>query len=411
MKKRSFLYHDPADQAYADALRDYFKPLEQARLLQLVSPADTPAGADQLAWIQQEIQQANIVLLLVTANLLASEFVYQDLAQWIFQRRQAGQCVIIPVIFTKCRWDLTLYGQLEPLPNKGAAIKSAYESVDEGLYDVSEGVERILNNYDQNLSLQSLEIENLKAALASFNFYNQLQPAFAPDTAGLFSVLVLKGAKQSGHQLLAWRWRTQLAQTPGTLRPMALSLTETQVSAGEIAREVHRRLAGPAHDDARSYTAAEVAALAFARLHTEPLAIRLDDFNALLQKDAVETFFRDLQSALDALLQKNQHAKPPHRLWFFVVHPFWSAAADFSLNCPAQTELPPIEPVSAPVLARWQAETDAQLSAIARHCLSDHDLFLKPDAAQNEVLDVLDRMCEAVFAKTQLYHNYLLTLE
>lgn len=412
MKRRTFIYHDTADQEPATKLRDYFKPLEQAQLLKLVLAGDVPAGADRLDWIREEIRQADIVLLVVTANLLASDLVYGDLARWIFDRRQAGKCVVTPVIFSKCRWDLTLFGKLEALPAKGAAIKSAYPSEDDGLYDVSEGVEQLLNSFDQSLQSQSMELEKLKSAIARFNFYEQLTPAAAPPDTGLFSVLVLKGSEKSGHQLLAWRWRTEIAHTPATARPIVVRLSETEVSADELSREIHRGLAGPLHDDARAYTPADVASVVYTRLQNEPLSIRLDDYNHLLQQEAVEDFFRRLQPELDRLQQKNPAQKPAHRLWFFLLHRSWSGGAEAGLNIPAKAELPPIGPVDAAALGRWQQEADTDLPAIARYRIAcEQDAILLPEAADNEVLEVLDRLCEAVFAKTQLFDEYILKLE
>lgn len=55
---------------------------------------------------------------------------------------------------------------------------------------------------------QLLEVEKLKAALSVFNFYDQITPNAAADfTGGCFKVLTIKGNEDSGHNLLAWRWR------------------------------------------------------------------------------------------------------------------------------------------------------------------------------------------------------------
>jgi hypothetical protein len=392
------------------ALHDFLKPLRKKVLLSLRD--NMPAGANWKDWIQQQINAADIMLLVVTADLLGADFTYDELTRWAFNRRQLGKCVVVPVIFSESLWLETDFRTLQALPENGAPIK-AFRSIDVGFKAVSEGLKAILEKLEHHLEQQSLEVEKLKKALIRFNFCEQIDSVYAAAAPPHpFSVVVLKGAERGGHHFLAWRWRNEIACAPAA-RPIPICLTETKDSADEISREIHRCVAGPAHDDNLSYTPAKVASKLFERLQHECLVIRLDDFNhSLGQLSVLEDFFNKLHTELEQLAKKS--GAPPHRLWFFLFHRSWTSESDFSFQMPTKIELPPIKAVDEKAFDDWKNDADAQghFSAIVRTRLTDNmsDILLN-QPENNQPLDVLERLCHTVFAKTQLYDEFILTFE
>ena len=411
---RIFIYHESSkpDTEMALMLKDFIKPL--TRKMSVWVRDDMRAGENWKDWIQKEINAADILLLIVTADLFSADFTYDELARWAFNRRQLGKCVVVPVIFTDCGWLDTDYAHLQALPERGAPVKSAFKSREKGLKAVYDGLKAILENFEWHLDQQNLEIEKLKKALIRFNFCEQIDPQHASaDPSRFFSVVVLKGRERSGHHFLAWRWRNEIAQAPASVRPIPICLTETKDSADEISREVHRCVAGSLHDDNTSYTPAKAASRLFERLQNECLVIRLDDFNhALGQLSVLEDFFNKLHTELEQLAEK--YGAPQHRLWFFLLHKSWTSNNDFSFQTPAKIDLPPIEAVDKEVFDDWKEDAEAQghFSAIVRARLTDNMSDILWDQPQNnQPLDVLERLCQVVFAKTQLYDDFILTLE
>ena len=70
-----FISYSQQDQTEIEALLTHLEGLQQAGRLTLWSDRDIAPGADSQSAITQAIEQADIALLLITANYLASEFI------------------------------------------------------------------------------------------------------------------------------------------------------------------------------------------------------------------------------------------------------------------------------------------------------------------------------------------------
>jgi hypothetical protein len=408
--KRAFIYHETDDAALADELALQLFPLGElgARLLKVVKHSEKPPGADNIAWLQQEVNEAHILLLVVTARIF-NPFTFTEFAEWVFTRRQKGECIIIPVIFKSCQWQFSPFGPLKSFPIEGDPIEKSSDK-DSALNDIADFLAKeIVPKFEKFTEDQLLEVEKLKAALSVFNFYDQITPNAAADfLGGCFKVLTIKGNEDSGHNLLAWRWRNEIAKIPAVAKLPPLKLTETDATIGDICTQVQLCVSGAMASQSDPSSLANVLVQ---RLQNEALALRFDYFNPGLHKTLVEDFFKQLQQALEPLVAGKPQLKPLH---FFVFHRDWTNETDFEFNLPFARSLRPIGKVDKATLHKWKQEMCicGQLSGTARQRieLKEADI-VDNDIHQNDTLKVLDRLSRQVFAKQQLYDNHILTLE
>jgi len=412
-----FLYHEDADKELAIEFRDFFKPMEKRKKLLISACADMPPGQIETEWLKVSIDNAEVLLLLVTKNLLTRDFFYNDFTPLALTRRNEGKCVIVPVMFSACQLDETVFGKLERTPVKGTPINK-YQSRDDGFWDVSEQIETLLENYETSLASQGLEVESLKSALSAFNFYHQLSsdaPLGAPSLTSpdLLSVLIIKGGPRGGHDLLAWRWRSSAYPSATVPQIYTLSLTATLESVDQIGQEAWSMLTDTAYSGEVGKMFEQLASLLLQRLEHEAIVVRLDDFKPLLQRDAVDQFFSTLQNTLAEAKTKKSNLTPLYPLWFYLFYRFEENEMPFSLSYPAKVVLPSVVSVSEADFDRWGKETlSSQSKQILYDCIDfERDTIIDSSPEKNEVMDVLERICQSVYAKEHLYDRFIATLK
>ena len=101
------------------------------------------SGSDWSGQIDEHINSARIILLLVSADFLASPYCYDVEMKRAFERHRADEARVIPVILRPCEWIHTQIGKLQGLP-RGAKPITTWEDQDEALLDVATGIRKVI---------------------------------------------------------------------------------------------------------------------------------------------------------------------------------------------------------------------------------------------------------------------------
>jgi hypothetical protein len=73
--------------------------------------------------IKNEMETADIILLLVSPDFLNSGYLFDVILKNVVNLHQVGESVIVPIIFTKCDWQsIELFSKLRVLPEKGIPV-------------------------------------------------------------------------------------------------------------------------------------------------------------------------------------------------------------------------------------------------------------------------------------------------
>lgn len=136
MPAKVAIWNAAQDEKHAQQLIAQLKPLVQSGLLaEPWSESQIPPGADRQREIERHIGEADVVLVLVSVDLLADENCMRLVASAI---RKA-----IPVLLRSCLWKASLLGPLQPLPTTGVPI-SAWSDRDAAWLDVVVGLSAAL---------------------------------------------------------------------------------------------------------------------------------------------------------------------------------------------------------------------------------------------------------------------------
>ena len=80
------------------------------------------AGEDFACKISDQLERADIVLLLVSPYFLASDYCYDKEMKRALERHQAGDARVIPVILHPCDWHKAPFGHLRATPPDGKPV-------------------------------------------------------------------------------------------------------------------------------------------------------------------------------------------------------------------------------------------------------------------------------------------------
>ena len=104
--------------------------------------------------ISTELQEANIVLLLVSANFLSSDYCYEIEMQQAIERHEHGDARVIPVILRPCDWKDAPFGKLMAVPRDGKPV-TKHASLDDGFLEVAQAVRQAAESLVESSPLAS----------------------------------------------------------------------------------------------------------------------------------------------------------------------------------------------------------------------------------------------------------------
>ena len=142
MAKIFFSYsHD--DEQYRDQLEKHLASLKHEGLIDSWHDRRILAGAEVDQEIDQQLELANVILLLVSASFLASRYCYGIEMRRAMERHTAGEATVIPVIVRPCHWQSSPFGSLLAVPRDGKPI-TIWTNFDEAYTDVAQQVRRVV---------------------------------------------------------------------------------------------------------------------------------------------------------------------------------------------------------------------------------------------------------------------------
>jgi hypothetical protein len=89
--------------------------------------------------INQYLETADIILLLISANFLASDYCFDIEMRRAVERHDAGEARVIPVILRACDWQHAPFGKLLAVPTDGRAI-TKWPDRNEAFLDVAQAI-------------------------------------------------------------------------------------------------------------------------------------------------------------------------------------------------------------------------------------------------------------------------------
>ena len=138
-----FFSYSHDDEPHRDQPEKHLALLKRQGLIQAWHDRRISAGNDFADAIDQELERAEIVLLLVSSSFLASDYCYSREMERAMERQEAGLARVIPVIVRQCDWHTAPFGRLNAIPRDGKAV-STWANHDEAYAEVARQIRAIV---------------------------------------------------------------------------------------------------------------------------------------------------------------------------------------------------------------------------------------------------------------------------
>lgn len=134
-----FVSYSHRDEKFRDELEKHLAPLKRSVQIETWLDRKVLPGVALQDGIDRLLETSDIVLLLVSADFVASDYCYKREMQTAINRHNAGQARVIPIITTPVDWRDTPIGQLLALPKDGKPV-TAWPHRDKAMIDVARGI-------------------------------------------------------------------------------------------------------------------------------------------------------------------------------------------------------------------------------------------------------------------------------
>jgi tetratricopeptide (TPR) repeat protein len=213
-----FFSYSHKDKVLRDQLETHLSTLKRENRISGWHDRRITAGTEWKGEIDEHLKSSSVILLLVTANFLASDYCHDVELRYAMEKHEQGSARVIPVILRPCDWKTTIFAKLQALPTDGKPVID-WKTRDNAFLNVVEGIRKAFDEMEHGGPSASFEKTPAASAISVpvLNALHQLPtpPADFTGRAGelkeLLQAVKTGGVTISGLQGLGGVGKTALA--------------------------------------------------------------------------------------------------------------------------------------------------------------------------------------------------------
>lgn len=140
-----FMSYSHVDEKFKEKLDVHLSPLKRNKKIRSWNDRELFAGAMMDEEIREHLENDDIIILLISADFIDSDYCYSIEMERAIERCKMGQCKIVPVILRPCLWKETPLKKILCVPKDGRAV-SLHENEDSAYLEVATALNRIIEN-------------------------------------------------------------------------------------------------------------------------------------------------------------------------------------------------------------------------------------------------------------------------
>ena len=137
-----FLCYSHKDERLLDRLKTHLSLLQRDKIISIWHDRRIGAGTEWAGAIDEHLNSARIILLLVSADFLASDYCHDVEMERALERHEAGEARVIPIILRPVDWTGAKFGKLQGFP-KDAKPVTTWKRTDDAFLDIAKGIRRV----------------------------------------------------------------------------------------------------------------------------------------------------------------------------------------------------------------------------------------------------------------------------
>ena len=144
------------DEALRGELETHLKLLHRQGVISVWQDRKITAGTEWRGQIDKNLESAQIIVLLVSANFIASDYSWDTEMKVALRRHEQRTAQVVPIILrTVDNWESAEFGKLQALPTGGKPV-TLWADRDSAWADVTKGIRKVVEEIrDQTRSRNS----------------------------------------------------------------------------------------------------------------------------------------------------------------------------------------------------------------------------------------------------------------
>src|SRR6266566_694585 len=149
MAIKIFFCYAHEDESLLTRLKIHLTYLQRERLIDIWHDRDISAGSTWEQEISEHLNTAQIILLLVSPDFMASDYCYSVEMKRAMERHERREATVIPIILRPCHWQIAGLDKLQALPKDAIPVVSpVWHSSDEVFLDIEAGISQIIRSWE-----------------------------------------------------------------------------------------------------------------------------------------------------------------------------------------------------------------------------------------------------------------------
>lgn len=144
-----FVSYSHADENLRDQLETHLSALRRQEIISSWHDRRITAGTEVGSAIDSHIDTADVILLLISPDFIASDYCYVREMKRALERHEQREARVIPVILRPCDWQDLPFGKIMATPADGRPV-TMWPNIDEAFLDVVKAIKRALTELGQN---------------------------------------------------------------------------------------------------------------------------------------------------------------------------------------------------------------------------------------------------------------------
>lgn len=149
-----FFSYSHKDEELRDELAKQLRTLERNGVISGWHDRKILPGDEWDRQIKDNLNSAQIILLLVSADFIDSDYCHDVEIARAMERHKADEARVIPVILRPCLWNITPLGELQALPKNAAPVTDTriWPNQDAAFFDIAKGICDAVSSFTQQIS-------------------------------------------------------------------------------------------------------------------------------------------------------------------------------------------------------------------------------------------------------------------
>ena len=141
-----FYSYSHKDEQYKDDLITHLAIMRRQGLIEEWNDRCISLGDEWENAIDENLENADIILLLISADFIASDYCYNKEMKFAMKRHEAGEAKVIPLMMRPCQFQKSPFAKLQGAPKNMLPV-SKWKDRDEAFYDIAEKLEKLIANW------------------------------------------------------------------------------------------------------------------------------------------------------------------------------------------------------------------------------------------------------------------------